>query len=156
MEDYKKKYEKALALAKEMYKDDCETCLYCLEQLFPELAEPDDEKIRKEIITYLSTVDDKELIPYESWIAWLEKQGEQKPAEWSYKDRIHLGNCIALVQRLSECEANWLKSLEDRCVPQPHWKPTEEQMEALKLSTYCQDKKMSKILFELYKQLKAL
>jgi len=33
--------------------------------------ESEDEKIRKEIITYLSTVDDKELIPYESWIAWL-------------------------------------------------------------------------------------
>lgn len=36
--------------------------------------ESKDEKIRKEIIVYLSTVDDKELIPYESWIAWLEKQ----------------------------------------------------------------------------------
>lgn len=41
--------------------------------------ENEDERIRREIITYLSTADDKELIPYNSWIAWLEKQGEKKP-----------------------------------------------------------------------------
>ena len=47
-----------------------------LNNLFPELAESEDERIRKEMMTYLSTVEDKELIPYESWITWLEKQGE--------------------------------------------------------------------------------
>ncbi len=36
------------------------------------------------------------------------------------------------------------------------WKPSDEQMEALKLSTYCPDKQISKALFELYQDLKKL
>ena len=51
------------------------------EALFPELKESEDERIKKDIITYLSTAEDKELIPYETWIAWLEKQGEQKSTD---------------------------------------------------------------------------
>lgn len=49
-----------------------------IEDIFPELYESEDERIKNEIIDYISTADDKVLIPYESWIAWLEKQGEQK------------------------------------------------------------------------------
>jgi len=45
-----------------------------MNEIFPELNESEDEKIKREIITYLSTAEDKEFIPYESWIAWLEKQ----------------------------------------------------------------------------------
>ena len=51
------------------------------DEIFSQFEMSEDERIRKEIIDYLSTVNDKELIPYESWIAWLEKQGEQKPDE---------------------------------------------------------------------------
>ena len=39
---------------------------------------------------------------------------------------------------------------------QSHWKPSDEQMEALKSSTYCQNEQMSKVLFELYQDLKKL
>lgn len=49
-----------------------------IEDIFPELYESEDERIKNEIIDYISTADDKVLIPYESWIAWLEKQGKQK------------------------------------------------------------------------------
>ena len=49
-----------------------------IEDIFPELYESEDERIKNEIIDYISTADDKVLIPYESWIAWLEKQGRQK------------------------------------------------------------------------------
>lgn len=45
-----------------------------MNEIFPEFKDSEDERIKKELITYLSTVDDKELIPYESWITWLEKQ----------------------------------------------------------------------------------
>lgn len=51
--------------------------------------------------------------------------------EWSEEDRIHLGNCIALIQRLSDSEANWLKSLKGRYT----WKPSDEQIEALESAT---------------------
>lgn len=41
-------------------------------------------------------------------------------------------------------------------VSQNRWKPSDEQMEALKYSTYCPNEQMSKVLFELYQDLKKL
>ena len=60
------------------------------EEMFPELKESEGERIRREIITYLSTVGDKELIPYESWIAWLEKQGKQTSLQTNERAWLHL------------------------------------------------------------------
>ena len=74
--DYEKKYKEALNWMKDVYPTLEGATKEDAEHYFPELKESEDEKIRKEMITYLSTVDDKELIPYESWIDWLEKQGE--------------------------------------------------------------------------------
>ncbi len=63
-------------------------------KVLPELKEiNDDDKIREEIIDYLSTVDDKELIPYESWISWIEKQGEQNPAD-KVEPKFNVGDWI--------------------------------------------------------------
>ena len=81
--NYEQKYNEALERARKEYKthesfNGFREMLLCI---FPELEESDDERIRREIITYLSTVDDKELIPYESWIAWIKKQSEQKTIE---------------------------------------------------------------------------
>lgn len=79
MENYEKKYKEALEKARQLcFYPTTKPFISDLQDLFPELAESGGEKIRKEIITYLSTVDDKELIPYESWIAWLEKQGKKE------------------------------------------------------------------------------
>ena len=77
------KYNEALERARTEYKnhESFNGFRVMLLHIFPELEESDDERIRNEIITYLSTVDDKELIPYESWIAWLERNVEQKPLE---------------------------------------------------------------------------
>lgn len=57
-----------------------------LDTIFPELAESEDERIRKEIISHLQHeyvvkryVSDVE---YDRWIAWLEKQGEQNLASF--------------------------------------------------------------------------
>lgn len=44
-------------------------------RLFPELKESEDERIRKDIISYLKS---STAISPKTWIAWLEKQGEQK------------------------------------------------------------------------------
>lgn len=59
-------------LKKEIVKD--------IEYYFPELKENEDEKIRKDIISYLRSekivkryISD---IEFDKWIAWLEKQGE--------------------------------------------------------------------------------
>ena len=46
-------------------------------RLFPELAESKDEKIRKDIISYLALYKDAIGEEYGSWIAWLEKQSNK-------------------------------------------------------------------------------
>ena len=55
-----------------------------IKKAFPELAEPEDERIRKEIIEQINllksaTLSDLKDKQFNSWLAWLEKQGEQKP-----------------------------------------------------------------------------
>ena len=61
---------------------------------------------------------------------------EQKPA-WSEEDLIHLTNAILSAEKewgIKSCTAKWLKSLPERfnLQPKPSWKPSEEQIAALK------------------------
>lgn len=76
MEDYEKKYKETIAwidiimptLTKEQQEDALEN--------FPELAESEDERIRKDIIRYLKeSIGDEDIIS--PWLTWLEKQGEK-------------------------------------------------------------------------------
>ena len=60
-----------------------------LKTLIPELAESEDEKIRKELIAFLKENHETgradetwSLSGIERWIAWLEKQGEQKTFDY--------------------------------------------------------------------------
>ena len=111
MEDYKKKYEEALKRAKDVYtyySDDTEQ-LRKVESIFPELAESEDEKIRKGLIAHLKDLRECEvgkLVPIktsEHYDAWLEKQGEQKETlcdkcrkeqpSHSCQDITELGRC---------------------------------------------------------------
>ena len=64
-------------------------CNVIIETLFPELAESEDEKIRQFLIHEVTETSDK-FMSYRNMnkkdvLAWLEKQGEQKPA-WSEED----------------------------------------------------------------------
>ena len=92
-----------------------------------------------------------------------EEYGLQKPAEWSEEDEKMMDSIInELGQHYKTCtsrdcpsasysfkayqkEIDWLKSL------RPSWKPSEEQMEALKECGWCK-----RVLRELYEQLKKL
>jgi len=87
--DYEKKYKEALEKAKEFYAL-CEKCgakdtVDFLEDSFPELKESEDEKVRKELIKVFSNREkyliDQSFgdITVSEVLAWLEKQGEQKP-----------------------------------------------------------------------------
>lgn len=69
------------------------------------------------------------------------RETEQKPAEWSEEDERmfnsalwHVKNsCGNQGKNSGEFEVyNWLKSLKDRVQPQNTWKPSDEQMNALK------------------------
>ena len=73
--DYKEKVIELLK-SKELNKEEKEK----LANIFPELAESDDERIRKEIIAFLiyyHTGQGNSVKYDDDWIAWLEKQGEQ-------------------------------------------------------------------------------
>jgi hypothetical protein len=105
-----------------------------LDTIIPELKESEDEKIREEIVDYLKKFiphcDDDLVVKSKLWIAWLEKQGEQKPA-WSEEDENGLGNalwCCKQAARIAKDEndmgnvwyaENWFKSLKDRVWLQP-------------------------------------
>lgn len=73
---YEQKYKEALEKAREIYKEDFKAMW--LENLFPELKESEDEKIRKQILSFLKEFecDHYRNLDFSSWIAWLEKQGE--------------------------------------------------------------------------------
>ena len=130
--DYKKAYEDALERARKFTIPDA---VEALKYVFPELAESEDERIRKWIINFIEVrlngagefIDD-----YKNAIAWLEKQGESK---WSEEDKMIL-NEIKKFFTLNELPAfkescdiiDWLNKLK----PQSHWKPTEEQLMALR------------------------
>ena len=82
--NYEEKYKEALDRAKKEWLDNLDGAYKNyrerLEIIFPELKESENEKIKKEIIYFLSRNTfqfGEDIDKYKSWIAWLEKQGEQ-------------------------------------------------------------------------------
>ena len=163
--DYEKAYKEALELMKDCIPDgngfvNIRPC-----DIFPELAESEDERIRKRIIHALHG-DVLDMEETKKAIAWLEKQGEQKQSSDAYlkgyddglrvnlemqgeqksawsevdKDFMYdtLSNLTELKGTFGEEYCNigkcieWLKSLKDRVQPQTTWKPSDEQMDALR------------------------
>ena len=83
--DYEKAYKEALERARKLYEKG--TITESLNYIFPELKESEDERIRKELIDAIQGLWDNDTLPLplsakrkDAWIAWLEKQGEQEPA----------------------------------------------------------------------------
>ena len=90
LEEKAKRYDEALAKARNILDstDDNYVCTYLTKEdikgmysrFFPELAESEDEKIRKSLIHYLHGLGEFEYPDkktYNNWLVWLEKQGEQ-------------------------------------------------------------------------------
>lgn len=92
IEQKAKAYDEAIKKAKSKIKNDTDHVLYedDIIDIFPELYESEDERIKNEIIDYISTADDKELIPYESWIAWLEEQANHA----NFRNKIQIGDKV--------------------------------------------------------------
>lgn len=105
----------------------------------------EDEKVRKEIINYFRCQSEEEPTRKEihnKWIAWLEKQGEQKPEEnkgniggissnWSEEDEEMMA---AIEHHLNICKdpITYIKPIKGRVQHQSRWKPSDEQIRALK------------------------
>lgn len=78
--DYEKKYKEALEDMRAIYPNLKGDAKLAVEHAFPELRESEDERIRKEIIHYI--LYDANGVSEEQehmWIAYLEKQKEQRP-----------------------------------------------------------------------------
>ena len=93
--------EQALIILKELYKDAFFSVRTALETLIPEIKEEaEDERIRKELIEHCKNqakpyIDTGNECPQiQSWIAWLEKQGDQKSTN-NVEPRFHKGQWIA-------------------------------------------------------------
>jgi hypothetical protein len=91
------RYEEALEKAKELYFKGT-NARNVLEEIFPQLREIEDEKIRKELTEFLKKSAGGHLdisTPYKTfsrWLAWIKKQGEQRPA--TFIPKFRKGNWI--------------------------------------------------------------
>lgn len=119
-EEKAKRYDKAIERAKRLHSEPTGgTERIVCEQIFPELKESEDEKTRKQIVSFLKEFecDHYRNLDFSSWIAWLEKQSEQKPV-WSVEDETTINNLVwalsndHLKDREEFCE--WLNALNDR------------------------------------------
>lgn len=95
-----------------------------LETLCPELKEPDDREIKKALLNYMTkmwenSLDDVCGVHVGDVIAWLERQGEQKPT-WTKEDDVRLQACIdclqaeSLMGKVDTVMTKWLESLKQR------------------------------------------
>lgn len=140
--------------------------------VIPELAESEDERIRKRLIEYfegfrMGNAEVKwEGLNVQEVLVWLEKQKEQKPAEWSQEDEKDMAHIIRILDDcyvygthdLSKTDhenlVNKLKSL------RPSWKPSEGHLSAL-LAVFNDPNNIGSqtcqlALTDLYEQLKKL
>lgn len=102
LEEKAKRYDEVLLRAKEWHSDDQMGIIFKanLENLFIELKESEDEKIRKELTEFLknasggfldSTIQCK---TFGKWVAWLKKQDEQKPTTDKVEPKFHVGDWV--------------------------------------------------------------
>jgi len=143
--DYEKKYNEALERAKAYHRNELAgSRKEMTEYIFPELRESEDERIRKAIVSLVyemkGTYQSFAKVELDKMVAWLEKQKEQKPAEWSEEDEEMLEYIIGDVndakqlytsqeaKDMADKEIVWLKSLR----PQPKQERSEEDERILK------------------------
>lgn len=111
-------------------------------KLFPELKENEDERVRKEIIAFVKS----RLAGFPDcnrFIAWLEKQGEQKPAKLSHDDKIMIRQLTEYfttrtgLQNTDATYVEWLRDLKEKLthVEQKHIEWSEE--DETKLNRIC-------------------
>ena len=91
-------YDEALERAKTLYENANRMNLKkWVEQVFPELAESEDEKVRKELIDAVQGLWDNDALPIplsvkrkDEWLAWHEKQAEHA----NFLSKIQVGDKV--------------------------------------------------------------
>ena len=152
--DYEKAYKEALELARSYYDENTNQFL---DTIFPELRESEDERIRKWLVDYFGSIKETVWIhrdiTCEQILEWLEKQKEpentsastripscweveqkeQKPAEWSEKDKKILDDVSHILIGLNykQIAKGYKQAVEKLIYARPSWKPSEEHLSAL-------------------------
>ena len=126
--DYEKAYKESFEAAKGLHDAGNALTKKQMEIVFPQLAESEDERIRKRLIEYfegfrMGNVEVRwEGLIVQEVLAWLEKQKEQKPAEWS-EDIIR--KAIKEVG-LTQHQIDWFKT--NVFPPKQEWSEEDEDM----------------------------
>ena len=126
--DYEKAYKESFEAAKGLHDAGNALTKKQMEIVFPELAESEDERTRKRLIEYfegfrMGNVEVRwEGLIVQEVLAWLEKQKEQKPAEWS-EDIIR--KAIKEVG-LTQHQIDWFKT--NVFPPKPEWSEEDEKI----------------------------
>lgn len=169
--NFEQEYKKAFEAAKGLHDAGNALTKKQMEIVFPQLAESEDKRIARAINNMLPFIPDEAYanngVTKEDVLTWLEKQKEQKPAEWSEEDEKMLEGTLMWLDDLEkqgeyvEKERLWLKSI--RPVSKESlqsWKPSEDQMKALlNAEGYLRAGDQfdsAKKIAELYEQLKRL
>ena len=115
--DYEKMYKAVLQTATQWIKDGCtDKERICLECVFPELRESEDERTCRELSEFISSIKqisesgrttwavrEEDAGMCERFLAYLEKQKEQKPEDWNNPDMREVRNNLISVCRDWEC-----------------------------------------------------
>lgn len=115
--NYEQRYKDAFDRAKKL-KETCDSTAvigWC-EYIFPELKESEDEAIRESLIKYLKERKSCEsygqyVLRYDHWITWLEKQGEQKPAD-KVEPKFKVGDWVAINSELRFASPLYIKDID--------------------------------------------
>ena len=155
IEQKAKAYDKALDDIRAIYPNLKGDAKLAVEHASPELTESEDERIRKNILTKMRACQKQSNFFSNDEIAWLEKQKdskvvkfdhdrEQKPVEWSEEDEKKMFFLERLIEyNVPDGQYGWADGREGGFVTKSEaismlkslrhsWKPSEEQMEALK------------------------
>lgn len=120
MDTYEKKYKEIVGKIRKAYQyAQTDSTKAVLKEIFPELAESEDEKIRKEIVRFIQMEVEDEIVG-NKWLAWLGKQGERQSI-WTDNDRIMAFTLLRDVDQMTYISnegknerLQWLNSLEDK------------------------------------------
>lgn len=154
--DYKKKYENALEWARQVINGECGFIRNDVEEVFPELKESENERIRKGMLQGFKDYGEPEYVWWEGvkvkeCIAWLEKQGKETSGEPSkdetdycftkMMDDVRRRSTIQVLEyaRSLDTYNQYGKAdidkniawLENQVEYKTTWKPTIEQINAL-------------------------
>lgn len=107
MKNYEKLYKEAIERCKSWIRGEHPECFTEAQKagefIFPELKESEDERIRKDIVEYLKSQGASKRWDFNTWIAWLEKQGEQKTEIKYVYPKFRIGDVIVEIKPNGSC-----------------------------------------------------